>query len=66
MKMAMVIEGVITECYGQRSRWNNRYDAIAYFREGMASCDPNSSEYSRYATIVAKLETGATLADDKE
>lgn len=62
MKMA---QKITTQCYGHCDEWDSREQAIATFKEGMANCDPNSSEYSRYATIVAKLESGATFADDR-
>ena len=55
---------VKTVCYKQEREWPSRRAAIAYFTEGMMSCDPGSSEYDRYATIVEKLKMGATTATD--
>ena len=59
-------EKIITQCYGHREEWSSREKAIASFKEGMASCNLQSSEYNRYATIVMKLKCGVTFADDME
>ena len=56
---------VCTKCYDNEREWPSRQAAIDFFTEGMWSCDPNSSEHERYATIVAKLESGADYATDE-
>ena len=53
---------ITTECYGQIEEWNNREEAIAFFKEGIAYSE--GSECDRYMTIVTKLEQGAEFADD--
>jgi hypothetical protein len=53
-----------TICYGKVDYFNTAKEAIRYFEEGMCFCDPGSSEYERYATIVGKLEAGKTTASD--
>ena len=45
-------------CYGKEETFKSRKEAIRYFSEGMLWCDPNSSEYERYATNVSKLQCG--------
>lgn len=52
-------------CYGRVMTFTTRKKAIAYFTEGMAGCDPNSSEYERYDIIVTKLMMGNTKVDDQ-
>ena len=54
---------VTVTCYGDTKEYT-REEAIEFFKEGMWSCDPGSSEYSRYATIVDQLESGSTHACD--
>lgn len=53
-----------TICDGKVHYFNTAEEAIRYFVEGMMWCDPGSSEYGRYATIVGKLEAGNTTASD--
>lgn len=55
---------VVVTCYGDTKEYN-REEAIDFFKEGMWSCDPGSSEYSRYAMIVDQLESGSTYACDE-
>ena len=57
---------IVTVCYRQRREWSKRRDAIEYFQEGMASCDPMSHEHLRYATIVEQLSEGAYYATDED
>lgn len=52
-------------CYGRVMTFATHKRAIVYFTEGMASCDPNSSEYKRYDAIVTKLMMGNTKVDDQ-
>lgn len=55
---------VKTKCYKEVREWPSRQAAIDFFTEGMWSCDPGSSEYERYETIVSKLESGYDYATD--
>jgi len=54
---------VFTTCYGQRRRWKNAAEAIAYFKEGAEACD--GSERERYTTIMMKLMDGEVDVDDE-
>lgn len=53
---------VTTYCYGEAKEWDSREAAIAFFTEGMANSE--GSEQSRYATIVAQLQSGKTYCTD--
>ena len=55
---------VTVTCYGETKVFKSKKKAIEFFEEGMMWCDPNSSEFSRYATIVMKLKCGMTNVDD--
>lgn len=52
-------------CYGETKVYPNAQEAIDFFREGMLWCDPNSSEFSRYATIVSRLMCGDIEVSDR-
>lgn len=51
--------------YGETTVFSSAKKAIAYFREGMLSCDPYSSEYERYEMIVDRLQNGETTVNDE-
>ena len=53
---------VTTYCYGEAKEWDSREAAIAFFTEGIANSE--GSEQSRYATIVAQLQSGKTYCTD--
>ena len=53
-----------TICYGKVRCFDTAEEAIRFFEKGMMWCDPFSSEYERYATIVGKLKAGKTTASD--
>lgn len=55
---------VTVTCYGKTETYKSKKEAISFFKEGMMWCDPGSSEYARYATIVMKLESGMKIVDD--
>ena len=55
---------VKTRCYNQVKEWDSREDAIEFFREGMLSCDPSSSESTRYASVLIQLRAGLDYATD--
>ena len=42
-------------CYNRAMRFKRRGEAILYFAQGMSSCDPASSEFERYATVLVRL-----------
>lgn len=52
-------------CYGQTKTYTTAKKAIKEFMEGMLWCDPNSSEYARYAIIVHRLMCGETEVNDQ-
>lgn len=51
-------------CYDRVKEFESAKAAIAYYEEGMCYCDPDSSEYDRYATIVDQLYSGKTEVTD--
>lgn len=55
---------VTTYCYGEAKEWDSREAAIAFFTEGIANSE--GSEQSRYATIVAQLQSGKTYCTDED
>ncbi len=52
-------------CYNKEEEWEDRMDAVAFYKECMAGCDPSSSEYSRYRTINEQLQRGLKEATDE-
>ena len=56
------MDRVTTICYGQAKEWENRWDAIDFFKEGVMACD--GSEKDRYMTILLKLLAGETECSD--
>lgn len=56
------MDKVTTICYGQAREWDNRWDAIDFFKEGVMACD--GSEKERYTNILLKLLAGETLCSD--
>ena len=53
---------VTTICYGQKKDWDDRWEAVDFFREGAMACD--GSEKDRYTTILLKLLAGETTCSD--
>lgn len=51
-------------CYGKTDTFKSKKQAIAYFMEGVYSCDPNSSECGRYMYIISELMAGAKEVSD--
>ena len=51
-------------CYDKVREFKSVKAAIAFYEEGMCSCDPNSSEFDRYAIIVDQLYEGKTEVTD--
>ena len=54
---------VTTICYGQEKHWENRWDAIDFFKEGAMACD--GSEKERYTNILLKLLAGEEACSDE-
>lgn len=57
---------VTTICYGQKQEWASYAEARAFFIKAVMSCDPASSECSRYTKIYAELVQGKKLCTDEE
>ena len=57
-------EQVKVTCYRETETMKRR-DAIAYYQEGMLSCDPGSSECERYTTIFCQLLEGRMVCSDE-
>ena len=52
-----------TICYNQREEWNDRQEAIKFFRDAMMNSE--GSEHERYFKIWSELETGETICSDE-
>ena len=57
-------ETVTVTCYRKKEKMTRRA-AIDYYQEGMACCDPGSSEFERYATIYMQLTLGFMDCSDE-
>lgn len=51
-------------CYDKVYEFKSATAAIKHFKKGMCSCDPNSSEFDRYAVIVDQLYEGKNEVTD--
>lgn len=56
-------EKVKVTCY-RETKEMARGSAINFYSKGMCACDPNSSEYDRYCSIVSQLLERKTEVDD--
>ena len=56
------MDRVTTICYGQKKEWDDRWEAVDFFKEGAMACD--GSEKDRYTTILLKLLAGETTSSD--
>ena len=63
--MANKNDVVTVTCYRETKTYK-RADAMAFFLEGMAWCDPSSSEHDRYAKIYTALARGETVVTDED
>ena len=52
--------------YGQIKQFDNEEQAMRFFIEAFYSCDPNSSEASRYTKIIRDIAFGKTKITDEE
>ena len=50
--------------YNETKKYKKQ-DAIDFLTEAMDSCDPMSSEYSRYSNCLSQILTGETEVSDK-
>ena len=50
-------------CYGKEETWENRKDAIKFYKKGMRNS--YGSEQRRYEKIVDELEAGYEVATDR-
>ena len=46
---------VIVICYNKAKQFMRRGKAILFYAQAMNSCDPMSSEFGRYATVLVRL-----------
>ena len=53
---------VTTICYGQKQEWEDRWQAVDFFKEGVMACD--GSEKERYTNILLKLLSEETECSD--
>ena len=56
------MDRVTTICYGEKKEWDDRWEAVDFFKEGAMACD--GSEKDRYTTILLKLLAGETTCSD--
>lgn len=54
--MVQYLKYVYVVCYNRLSVYKTRIDAIKDFNMGCQCCDPMSSEYRRYASIIMDLQ----------
>lgn len=50
-------------CYGQKTVWKNRKDAMDFYWQGVAECD--GSERERYALVLYDLYAGLKVCTDE-
>ena len=60
---AQMREKVTITCYRETETMTRR-KAIRFYRTGMMSCDPGSSECERYTTIYCQLTSGCMECSD--
>ena len=53
-------------CYGKEYIYKSQQEAFNYFMDCYRACDPQSSEASRYSTIIMKIADGETNITDEE
>ena len=57
------LDSVIVITYRQKQIWDSRKEAIAFYLEGMASCE--GTERDRYTNIYLALISGAKICRDE-
>ena len=56
------MDKVTTICNGQKQVWDDRWEAIDFFKEGAMVC--GGAEKERYTTILLKLLAGEEVCSD--
>ena len=56
------LDSVKVICYGKEKIWDDRAEAISFFREGMESCE--GAERNRYTNIYLQLLDGKKVCKD--
>ena len=59
------VDPVTVTCYGKAEKWEDRLDAMSFYKEAMLGCDRNSHEYQRYSAIWNALSGGSKEATDE-
>ena len=58
------LDAVTITCYGETTVWDDRMEALRFFKQGAQECD--GAESRRYANIVFQLMDGLSVCSDKE
>ena len=58
------LDAVTITCYGETKVWDDRIEALRFFKQGAQECD--GAESRRYANIVFQLMDGLSVCSDKE
>ena len=58
------LDAVTITCYGETKIWDDRKEALRFFKQGAQECD--GAESRRYANIVFQLMDGLSVCSDKE
>ncbi len=56
------LDPVTITCYGKTEVWEDRKDAIRFYREGAAACE--GAERDRYVNILLQLAGGQSVCAD--
>ncbi|RKM55426.1 DUF4314 domain-containing protein [Butyrivibrio sp. CB08] len=59
------LDPVKVTCYRKTDEYEDRADAIRFYREAQLGCDPNSHECERYTMILAQLKAGQKECADE-
>ena len=59
------LDPVTVTCYSQKKEWEDREDAIAFYKQACSGCDHNSHEYLHYITIWESLVAGEKECRDE-
>lgn len=58
------LDSVTITCYGKTTVWDDRMEALRFYKQGAEECD--GAESARYARIVFQLLDGMSVCTDKE
>ena len=53
-------------CYNKEYTYKTQQEAFNFFMDCYRSCDPASSEASRYSFIIMQIADGKTIIKDEE